>query len=232
MNHFLAQRQDDKRGFLSESDSHHALRVLRLKIDDSISVSYGDGLVYLARIISLDKKQCAFEIIEERRRENPSKLHIAIAPTKSNDRFEWFLEKAVELGIASIQLLICDHSERKVYKTDRGERIIESAFKQSHKGFMPQLKSALKIKEYLKESLPSQGLVASLNEGPKVQLGEINFKEECLILIGPEGDFSASEIELLQAQGFKHLNLGAEVLRTETAAVHVASIFNFQSQEA
>lgn len=232
MNHFLAHRQDEKRGFLNESDSHHALRVLRLKIDDTISVSYGDGLVYSARIISLDKKNCVFEIIEERRKESPSKLHIAIAPTKSNDRLEWFLEKAVELGIASIQLLICDHSERKVYKTDRGERIIESAFKQSHKGFMPKLKPVLKIKDFLKESLPSQRLVASLNDGPKVNLAEVNFKEECLVLIGPEGDFSSSEIDQLQAQGFQHLNLGAEVLRTETAAVHVASIFNFQSQEA
>ena len=232
MNHFLAQRQNAKQGFLNESDSHHALRVLRLKLDDIISVSFGDGVVYTASIRSLDKKHCSFDIIEERRREEPSKLHIAIAPTKSNDRLEWFLEKAVELGIASIQLLICDHSERKVYKTDRGERIIESAFKQSHKGIMPKLKPALKIKEFLKESLPSQRLVASLNDGPKVKLKELNFKEDCLVLIGPEGDFSVSEIEQLQAEGFQHLDLGEEVLRTETAAVHVASIFNFQSQEA
>lgn len=230
MNHFLAQEGNEKEGFLSESDSHHAIRVLRLQNGGFISVSYGDGKVYRAEISDPNKKTLKFKILELRRTEKKPLLDIAIAPTKSNDRFEWFLEKATELGIATIYPLICDHSERKVYKTERGRRIIEAAFKQSHKGFMPHLEEAQHFNDFISQGLPANTYLASLINQPKKKLQELPFTERCLVLIGPEGDFSQGEQEAAAAKSIQHLDLGPEVLRTETAGVQICSLWNYENQ--
>lgn len=229
MNHFFAHRIDASEGYLTEADSHHAQRVLRLKPQDRISVSFGEGGVYEAQLEKLDRKKTTFKIGALRRQQVKPLLQIAIAPTKSNDRFEWFLEKGVELGLAAVHPVITERSERKVYKTERGQRVMEAAFKQSHKGFLPALSTMCPLSEFLERPLPDQKLVASLNEGLKVELPKLDYQKECLILIGPEGDFSAREVALLEKAGFKHLDLGPEVLRTETAAVHICSIFNYQT---
>ena len=230
MNHFLGLRINENEGYLNEADSHHTQRVLRLVKGASISVSYGDGGVYLAKIEGLSKKQVNFKIVSLLRKQIEPTLSIAIAPTKSNERFEWFLEKAVELGVQSIHPIICHHSERKVYKIERGQRIIEAAFKQSHKGYMPQLMPICSLKEFADQPLPGEKFVASLNEGPRITMDALPFKQACLLLIGPEGDFSPEEIKLLEAKRYKHLDLGPEVLRTETAAVQAAGIFNYKQQ--
>jgi len=230
MNHFFAQKIDEELGQLSEQDSKHALKVLRLKAGSGISVSFGDGLIYQAEICNVTKKNVVFSNLVLLRKQAMPKLEIAIAPTKSNDRFEWFLEKAVELGIAAIHPIICERSERKVYKTDRGLRIMEAAFKQSHKGYMPSLSDPCSLGQFLKKDLVQQRLVASLNEGPKKSLNHLKADEPCLVFIGPEGDFSAQEIKLLQGFDIDHLDLGPEVLRTETAALHIASTFAYKCQ--
>lgn len=230
MNHFLAQSGNEEAGFLNEADSHHALRVLRLKMGDTISISYGDGKVYRAEINQEHKKAIGFRILDLRREQIRPKLSIAIAPTKSNDRFEWFLEKATELGVHRIIPIICEHSERRIYKQDRGNRIIEAAFKQSHKGYFPLLEEAQDFKKFLQEEKTAARYIASLNEGPKVKLTDINYGEESIVIIGPEGDFSSTEIGLAEQTGVQHLDLGAEVLRTETAGMQVCGIWNYEAQ--
>ncbi|QNR23792.1 RsmE family RNA methyltransferase [Croceimicrobium hydrocarbonivorans] len=230
MNHFLAREGNASEGFLNESDSHHASRVLRLNSGDRISISYGDGIVYEAEIENIAKKSLQFKVLDERRRQKAPLLQIGIAPTKSNDRFEWFIEKAVELGVQRIIPLLCEHSERKVYKRDRGLRIMEAAFKQSHKGFMPELSELTELKKLDELNLPEQRYIASLNNSERIALRAIKFHEPQLILIGPEGDFSAKEVAWAEKQGFKHLDLGPEVLRTETAAVQIAAIAQYEAQ--
>lgn len=230
MNHFLAREGDASEGFLNESDSHHASRVLRLNPGDRISISYGDGIVYEAEIENIAKKSLQFKVLNERRRQKAPLLQIGIAPTKSNDRFEWFIEKAVELGVQRIIPLLCEHSERKVYKRDRGLRIMEAAFKQSHKGFMPELSELTELKKLVELNLPEQRYIASLNSSERIALNAIKFHEPQLILIGPEGDFSAKEVAWAEKHGFKHLDLGPEVLRTETAAVQIAAISQYEAQ--
>lgn len=230
MNHFLGIRLDAERGFLNEVDSHHAQRVLRLGIGAIISVSFGDGKVYQAEVEVLDKKKLQFKLGALRREQKKPLLRIAIAPTKSNERFEWFLEKAVELGVAGIHPILCQHSERKVYKVDRGQRIMEAAFKQSHKGYMPDLAPLSPLKDFVDQDPSSHKYVASLNDGERLSLQALPFSEACTVLIGPEGDFSPEEIHYLESKGYQHLDLGPEVLRTETAAVQVAGIFNYHQQ--
>ncbi len=229
MNHFLAIEGNEKAGILSKEDSHHALRVLRLKAGDPISVSYGEGKVYRA-IVELEIKQgLSFKIKNLAREQKKPWLHLAVAPTKSNDRFELILEKATELGLTKIWPIICDHSERKVYKRERGKRIIEAAFKQSHKGYLPELAEALSFKDFIEQcSFPGPKYLAALDERfDFVSQNEIDFNQELLVMIGPEGDFSAREIEIAQNANFKLLSLGVEVLRTETAAIHLASLVNY-----
>lgn len=230
MNHFLAHSGNAEAGFLNEADSHHALRVLRLKMGDTISISYGDGKVYLAEINQENKKALGFRILELRREQSWPKLSIAIAPTKSNDRFEWFLEKATELGVQRIIPIICEHSERRVYKQERGNRIIEAAFKQSHKAYFPHLEEAQDFKKFILADPSPKRYIASLNEGPKVKLSELDYEQETLVIIGPEGDFSPNEINLAEQNGVQHLDLGAEVLRTETAGMQVCGIWNYEAQ--
>ncbi len=232
MNHFLAAKGNEIEGWLSADDSHHALRVLRLKTGDSISISYGDGWVYTAALANEDKRNLHFKVKEKRRYQSPSLLSIAMAPTKSNDRFEWFLEKATELGIARIIPIICEHSERKVYKRERGMRIIEAAFKQSHKGRLPDLSEAISFKSLLEQEPAKNAYLASLISEPKTKLHELHFQEAHLLLVGPEGDFSESELKLAKSKGFKHLDLGNEVLRTETAGVHICSVWNYENGRA
>ncbi len=228
MNHFLAQKIDEKRGFLNDTDSHHALRVLRLEEGDHLSISYGEGIVYQAKIDLLNKKHCEFTIEKELRIQKKPNLHLAIAPTKSNDRFEWFLEKAVEFGVASIHPLITEHSERKVYKRERGLRVMEAAFKQSHKGFMPELHELRSMEDFLNQALPVNRWVATLAHSSRAKLSELDFKSPLVVLIGPEGDLSARDLKALTQHQFIALDLGSEVLRTETAAMHIASIANYQ----
>ena len=144
----------------------------------------------------------------------------AVAPTKMNERYEWFLEKATEIGIQEITPIICEHSERKVIKTDRFQKIIESAMKQSLHYYLPKLNEPISLKELLKKEIDGQKFIAHCEETDKESLkNELKPNEDVTILIGPEGDFSVKEIQLAIENNFIPVSLGNTRLRTETASI-------------
>ena len=214
---------------LSKQESKHATKVLRKKEGDILNFTDGKGSFYKAEIIVADTKKCRLQIIssEQKPKQHNYHLHIAIAPTKNMDRYEWFLEKATEIGIDEITPIICDHSERKVLKTERCNRILISAMKQSLKFHLPKLNEAIILKDFLKQDFQANKYIAYCGDGKKTELREEEKTEKILILIGPEGDFSASEIEITLKNQFKAISLGASRLRTETAglvAVHTVNL--------
>lgn len=226
MNHFIALELNNQRGLLSPGESHHASRVLRLQAGASISVTVGDGKVYRARITEANPKETTFQIEALLREERKPLLKIAMAPTKSNDRFEFFLEKATELGVSEICPLLCHHSERKIYKEHRGEKIILSAVKQSKKGYFPRFNPLTPFTEFIHSLGSEKAYIAHLGDGEATPLQQVDFQKPCWVLIGPEGDFSSEEIDQALKAGLVPLSLGKEVLRTETAGVMVAAAGN------
>lgn len=218
---------------LSEEESKHCVKVLRLREKDSLFLTNGLGTLYKAEIIEAKPKACSLKVIEtlvdyEKRN---YRLHIAIAPTKNIDRFEWFLEKATEIGIDEITPLICEHSERKIIKPERLERVVIAAMKQSLKAYKPIINPLTTIEEFFtKDHSNSKRYIAHCHEGNKEILKHVySHKEKSCILIGPEGDFSPQEIGLANVNGFQAVSLGNARLRTETAGVvacHTISLIN------
>jgi 16S rRNA (uracil1498-N3)-methyltransferase len=205
--------------YLSEDESKHACRVLRLKIKDEVVLLDGVGGIYNARIEEDNPKKCLLKIISVKLEEKPvSEVHIAIAPTKNMDRIEWFVEKATEIGITELTLVICDHSERKIVKTERIEKILVSAMKQSKRTYIPKLNTIVSFAEFLKQH--KQGALAHCEEGEKKKLNSVYQSRNYPILIGPEGDFSSKEIATAKAQGYDFVTLGNTRLRTETAGIY------------
>jgi 16S rRNA (uracil1498-N3)-methyltransferase len=207
----------------SKLESGHIVRVLRKKEDDLVYITDGKGGLTTARIRIADRNKCTGEIVDFKLHEKAWNyhLHIAIAPTKSNDRFEWFLEKATEIGIDEITPLFCEHSERKVIKPERFEKIIQSASKQSLKYHFPQLNAPVKFTDFVSLNRKGQCFVAHCDPtSDKLLLkNQISAGGIYTVLIGPEGDFSKREI----AQSLEHkyipVSLGESRLRTETAGV-------------
>lgn len=225
MHLFYCSKDDFKSGLLSKEESHHAFRVLRLNLSDYILVTEGKGTIYKAKISSLNKTKLEFSEMEVYSNElKRNHLHIAIAPTKSLDRFEFFLEKATEVGVDEISPIFGFHSERKVYKTERGKKIILAAAKQSKSHWLTQLNNSTKLSEFMKSVTCDHKFIAHCEEGhEKFDLLEsISKIDNSLVLIGPEGDFSSKEIKLAMELGFKPVSLGQKRLRTETAGVAVA----------
>ena len=187
--------------------------------------------MFSVEISLADAKSCLVQINDTKQIENHSyNLHIAIAPTKMNDRMEWFLEKATEIGIDEITPIFCDNSERKVIKKERFEKIIQSAMKQSLQMQLPKLNEAISYKEFINQDFNGQLFIAHCEEQEKKQLQtQIKPKGNYTILIGPEGDFSTNEIKLALSKGFAPVALGNTRLRTETAGItacHTASLLN------
>jgi 16S rRNA (uracil1498-N3)-methyltransferase len=217
---------------LPEEESQHAVKVLRLQAGDNITVVDGSGGYYKAVITNPHHKHCAFEITETQLEfgKRNYKLHIAIAPTKNIERLEWFIEKATEIGIDEITPVICRHSERKIVKEERLEKIIVSAAKQSLKAYFPKLNPLCTFDQLLQKHTASQKFIAHCYEEDKRLLQtEITKSSEVLILIGPEGDFSMEEVQKAISLGFKPVSLGESRLRTETAGVvacHTVAIMN------
>ena len=214
---------------LSKEESKHATKVLRKKEGDILNFTDGKGGFYRAEITVADTKNCKLQIIssEQKPKQHNYHLHIAIAPTKNMDRYEWFLEKATEIGIDEITPIICEHSERKVIKTERCNRILLSAMKQSLKFHLPKLNEAISLKEFLKQDFEGNKYIAHCEDGEKTELRKEEKANKTTVLIGPEGDFSASEIEMALQNQFKAVNLGTSRLRTETAglvAVHTINL--------
>ena len=210
---------DEQLHILSEEESKHACRVLRLKEGDEIALLNGKGSEFVTRITDANPKKCRVEILQIREEEVPSySIHIAIAPTKNNDRIEWFLEKATEIGVTEITLLLCSNNERKHTKEERFEKILISAMKQSKRLFLPKLNKLTSLKDFV-TSHPN-GLIAHCYEEEKNTIFTSFKPDECPILIGPEGDFTLQELELALKNGYKTLTLGENRLRTETAGLY------------
>lgn len=204
-----------------KEESRHIVKVLRKSIGDQLDITNGKGWLFKAEIVSADIKNCVAKIISKTFKEKHHyNLHLAVAPTKMNDRYEWFLEKATEIGIDSITPIICDHSERKIIKPERFEKILQSAMKQSLSTYIPKLNDAISFKEFLTQPFEGQKFIAHCEETDRKSLKQqILPNKNIIILIGPEGDFSVKEIEIALQNNFIPVTLGETRLRTETAAI-------------
>ena len=217
---------------LKEKESKHVIKVLRMKSGDTIMLTDGMGKLCTAELISEDPRSCEVKIIEEKIDFDKRNyhLHICIAPTKNISRFEWFLEKATEIGIDEITPLLCQRSERKVVKNDRLDKVITAAMKQSLKAYHPRLNEARSFKDIISQDNPAQKFIAYVEEGEHPPIQSLYSKgEDAIILIGPEGDFSPEEVHQANQNGFVTVNLGKSRLRTETAglvAVHTIGLMN------
>ena len=225
----------EKTQTLSEEESGHCVRVLRYTAGDEILITDGKGTTYTAKITNPHPKHCDFEIVscEKQERHHHFHLHIAIAPTKNIERMEWAIEKCVEIGVDEITPLLCRFSERKQLRTDRLEKIILSAAKQSLTPFLPVLHELTPYEEFISRQKPAvsnQRFIAHCYKDEKRFLkDEIERGRDVLVLIGPEGDFSEQEVADALALGFVPVSLGNSRLRTETAAVvacHTAVLIN------
>lgn len=207
----------------SRDESKHIVKVLRKSVGDTLQITNGNGWLFMAQITIADVKNCFANITSKTFQNKKSyELHLAVAPTKMNDRYEWFLEKATEIGIDSITPLICDHSERKVIKTDRFEKILQSAMKQSLRFYLPTLNDPMAFNDFIKQELSGQKFIAHCEDTDRKSLkNELKPKENVTILIGPEGDFSVKEIQTAIKNQFIPVTLGTTRLRTETAAIVV-----------
>ncbi len=218
---------------LDEEESKHCIRVLRLKLGDQVNLIDGVGGFYLAEIISDHPKKTTLKIlsIQKEYAKRDHHLHIAIAPTKNIDRFEWFLEKATEIGIDEITPIICERSERKEVKFERSNKIITSAVKQSLKAYHPILNHQISFKDFIVKASADVKYIAHCEVGEKKSIASAFIpKQKYLILIGPEGDFSPIEIDNALQNGFVPITLGQSRLRTETAALKACFEINYLNQ--
>ncbi|MCF8304761.1 MAG: 16S rRNA (uracil(1498)-N(3))-methyltransferase [Bacteroidales bacterium] len=217
---------------LDELESRHCVKVLRMKTGDILHLTDGRGHLYVGRLTDDHIKKCRVEIeeVQQEQDKRDFHLHIAVAPTKNINRFEWFLEKATEIGIDEITPLLCEHSERKHIKPDRLERILSGAMKQSLKTCLPKLNPMVKLNEFVSQDFSGQKFIAYVEKHQPDSLQNwYKQKGDVLILIGPEGDFSPGEVQLAMDHGFEPINLGPNRLRTETAALiacHTINLIN------
>jgi 16S rRNA (uracil1498-N3)-methyltransferase len=204
-----------------KEESKHIIKVLRKKEGDILHVTNGLGFLFTTQITIASDNKCTVKIVSFEKQEAPKfRLHLAVAPTKMNERYEWFLEKATEIGIQEITPIICDHSERKVIKADRFQKILESAMKQSLHYYLPKFNDPIPFNDFIKTRKTGQLFIAHCEETDKKSLkNELKPNEDVTILIGPEGDFSVKEIQLAVANNFIPVSLGTTRLRTETAAI-------------
>ena len=216
--------------FLTEEESKHAIRVMRLEVGSVVQLIDGKGGLYTAEIIDAHPKRTILQIKNSTQGYNKRNhyLHIAIAPTKNMERLEWFLEKATEIGIDEISLIICQRSERKEAKAERLNKIITAAIKQSLKAYHPKLNEVMPLAELLAKPFDGQKFIAHCEDSEKVTLtSTLQKHSRYLILIGPEGDFTPHEIDMALQNGYNALTLGESRLRTETAALEACFEANF-----
>lgn len=214
---------------LSEEESKHCTRVLRLGQGDTVYLVDGVGGMYTAIIQDANQKKCQLQVIDKQIEYGklPYITHIAVAPTKNIDRMEWFIEKAVEIGVSEITFLLCEHSERRQLRLDRLEKIAVSAMKQSQKGYLPLLNELTPYYRFIQKALPEYTFIAHLEDDATKSIKEhYQYGKPHCILIGPEGDFSAGEIDAAYKAGIQPVTLGKSRLRTETAALVACHTLN------
>jgi 16S rRNA (uracil1498-N3)-methyltransferase len=220
----ISYHPDAKPGLLplGEEESKHCVRVLRMAEGDPLLVTDGKGFIYQAQIQLAHPKRCIIELqMGEKGYDHwPYWVHIALAPTKQNERMEWFLEKATEVGVDEISLFHSFHSERRKVNTDRWKKIMVSAMKQSMKSRLPKLNEIMPFEQFISQPFDGQKFIAWISENEMEQLVKIyKSGSNCLVLIGPEGDFSQYEVEMALKNEFVPISLGKARLRTETAAL-------------
>lgn len=229
-------------GQLPDDEAQHALRVLRLQVGDELNLMDGKGVFYHAVITEATNHRCRYRIDETlpQQPEWIGTIHLAVAPTKNMDRMEWLAEKATEIGCDRFSLLDCRFSERRVVKSERLQKILVSAMKQSHKAWLPLLDEIMPFQKFImRPDLPAQRFIAHCYEGesvgeeqgsrPPFLLDVLQPHTPALVLIGPEGDFSIDEVHAAESAGFRSISLGTSRLRTETAAlaaVHMMRLAN------
>lgn len=217
---------------LPQDEAAHAIRVLRLAEGSEVMLTDGKGSFYRAEIDMISGKRCYVRIVETITPDPlwRGHLHLAMAPTKNMDRIEWFAEKATEIGFDELTFLDCRFSERRVVKTERVEKILVSAMKQSLKPTLPMLNGMTPFDKFVSQPFEGQKFIAHCYEGEKEALLQaLQPGENALVLIGPEGDFSPEEVQKATTYGFRPITLGRSRLRTETAAlvaVHMMNIVN------
>lgn len=210
---------------LDEDSSKHVVQVLRMQNGEPLNLTDGKGNIYSCIITDNHRKKCLVEVKEKIFSEPVSKkISIAISPVKNNSRFEWFLEKATEIGVSTIVPLICERTEKQHLKPERMQQIITSAMLQSRQAWMPELKEAVKFSNFVRENLQGDKLIAHCDDQHKTPLSTCQLSNLSTILIGPEGDFSQKEIEEALANGFTAVSLGNTRLRTETAGLVAAAL--------
>lgn len=204
-----------------KEESKHIVKVLRKQEGDILKVTNGLGYLFTTEIILASDKKCTVRITDSIfYTPNDFYIHMAVAPTKMNDRYEWFLEKATEIGVNEITPIICDHSERKIIKTERFDKIIQSAMKQSLQFHLPKLNEPITFKQFLAQKHQGHLCIAHCEESQKTLLKNvIKPNERYTVLIGPEGDFSEKEIQNALELNYQPVSLGNTRLRTETAAI-------------
>ncbi len=218
---------------LGSEESYHIVKVLRMRVGDIINLSDGTGNLYEGQILTQEPKGCSVMLsaMEAEYGKRPFKLHLAVAPTKNIARFEWFLEKATEIGIDEITPLICEHSERVQIRIDRLQKIILSAAKQSIKAYLPKLHEPMKFPDFIKLNHTASRFVAYVEEKQPIHLKTAYHQGDCTILIGPEGDFSRKEMDLARMHQFNPVSLGPARLRTETAAIVACLVINLLNEK-
>jgi 16S rRNA (uracil1498-N3)-methyltransferase len=207
---------------LPDEESRHAIKVLRLRQGDAINITNGKGLWANAIVVAINKKQCVVEIKDFKSNvgKRDYRIHIAVAPTKNIKRFEWFLEKATELGIDEITPIISFHSERRDVKIERENKVITAAMKQSLKAWHPVLNEPMRFKDFIRRKTDEELFIAHLIDAHQLLLKDaVKPQSSVCVLVGPEGDFSNEEVEQAMAAGYKAVSLGNTRLRTETAAL-------------
>jgi 16S rRNA (uracil1498-N3)-methyltransferase len=227
MNIFIADI-DTQTAVLTPEESWHCAKVLRYKINDQIELIDGKGAFYKAVLTQVHEKKCVASVTEGPvlQQKHPYYLHLAIAPTKQIDRIEWMIEKAVEIGVDELSFIKCKNSERTVIKTDRIQKIVESAVKQSKQAFIPKVNELIEFNLLLKSAAENK-FIAHCEEEEKLQIKQLKIQNSSyLVLIGPEGDFSPNEIIDAKNSGFKALSLGNTRLRTETAGLYAVQAFS------
>ena len=227
---------------LPEEEAQHAVRVLRMEMGDEMMLMDGEGMFYRAVVTEATKKRCFYRIEETlpQERQWQPHLHLAMAPTKNMDRTEWFAEKATEIGFDELTFLKCRWSERTVIKTERIEKILVSAMKQSHKAWKPKLNDMQRFRDFISEEREGDKFICHCYDAEQGADGTAGWEKPFLfdvlrpgvpstVLIGAEGDFSIDEVRLAMQNGYRSVSLGKSRLRTETAAlvaVHMMQLRN------
>jgi len=218
---------------LEESESKHCVRVLRKEKGDKLILVDGGGGYYEAMITDPNPKHCSVQVvkaIQQFEKLNYS-LHLAVAPTKNIDRYEWMIEKATEIGVDEITPLLCEHSERKQVNVERLQKIVVSAMKQSLKAYLPRLNNLTNFGTFLSQVQANNKFIAHCEEGEKEHLFHIaQPRKSVLVMIGPEGDFSVAEIEKALVMGYQGVSLGQSRLRTETAGVVACEVISLVNE--